>query len=116
MKQTVPTVHLNGTSAESLLEAYDKAGRALALAQAALEECSPHARDYYPQGTAVDLEGNDAFDNAHNEHLARCNSLANLRAQLIGLTDSVRDQLTERNLHRTFSNSVSAALASRVKS
>lgn len=92
MTLTTPTVHLNGTSPESLIEAYDKADRALALAQAALEECSPHARDYYPQGTAVDLEGNDAFDNAHNEHLARCKSLANLRAQVIALTDSVRDQ------------------------
>ena len=42
-----PTVHLNGTSEEALLEGYCNANNALLDAIKALEDCAPNARDYY---------------------------------------------------------------------
>jgi hypothetical protein len=100
-KQVVPVIHINGTSAEALLTAYDTADRALALAQIALEECSPHARDYYPQESS---ERNDPFAVAVREHMERCESLARLRAQLVDIADAVRNQRNDRNLRRAFSS------------
>lgn len=59
-----PTIHLNGTSRESLTEAYVEAGSALRDALQALTAAEPNARDYYPQG-------HGAFEQACLEHLAR---------------------------------------------
>jgi hypothetical protein len=49
----VPTIHLNGTSLASLLEAQRAVLHALRNAMAALRDAAPNARDYYPQGPAA---------------------------------------------------------------
>jgi hypothetical protein len=46
----VPTIHLNGTSRESLMEDLLGAYHALTEAIAALGRACPNGRDYYPQG------------------------------------------------------------------
>jgi hypothetical protein len=61
---TKPTVHLNGTSRESLRRDFEAAQRALMEALTALAAMSPNARDYYPQGPG-------AFDRADDEHQSR---------------------------------------------
>jgi len=58
---TLPTVHLNGTSVESLLHAYSAALDAAHALSTALREAAPNARDYYPQG-------DDAFNQARAEN------------------------------------------------
>lgn len=45
----IPTVHLNGTSAESLTAQLQRVGRALDEAINALSIATPHDRDYYVQ-------------------------------------------------------------------
>ena len=45
-----PTVHLNGTSKDTLLNAYTAANSALLNALEALEACAPNGRDYYVSG------------------------------------------------------------------
>ena len=45
----LPTVHLNGTSRDKLLEGEMKVYDALNQLSEALQECTFHSRDYYPQ-------------------------------------------------------------------
>lgn len=63
-----PSIHLNGTSADALTEAYANAVAALRAAISATEQADPNARDYYPLG-------HGAFEQARFEHLARLRSL-----------------------------------------
>ena len=59
-----PTIHLNGTSARSLIEEWEKAYDALNAAYKSMKECAPNGRDYYPQGP-------NSLDTAIGEHLRR---------------------------------------------
>lgn len=78
-----PTVHINGTSKEALLEqAVAVCDAARALLQA-LVEASPNGRDFYVQGAAV------VFGEATKHHDVDCDSVRLLlhqwehRAELI---------------------------------
>ena len=66
---SLPTVHLNGSSQESLLDGYVAAIEALRVAAQALQATSPHDRDYYTQGP-------DALPKAVKEHSARLHRIA----------------------------------------
>lgn len=46
----VPTIHLNGTRQQALLDGVVDAQTAVRLAVEKLTAASPNARDYYPQG------------------------------------------------------------------
>lgn len=48
---TIPTIHFNGTSRSHLLAQVREAHEAATLLIKKLCEASPHARDYYPQGS-----------------------------------------------------------------
>jgi hypothetical protein len=47
---TLPTIHLNGTGADSLKKEYRAARRAIGAAVDALAAATCNARDFYPQG------------------------------------------------------------------
>ncbi len=47
---TLPTIHLNGTNPETLLEEAYRAAKAIHVAIDAIQGAHPNARDYYPQG------------------------------------------------------------------
>jgi hypothetical protein len=47
----LPTIHLNGTGAESLEREYRAVRRAVAAAAEALAAATCNARDFYPQGS-----------------------------------------------------------------
>jgi len=47
---TLPTIHRNGTGAQSLADEYHAVARALRLAGEALDNATCNARDFYPQG------------------------------------------------------------------
>jgi hypothetical protein len=70
-----PTVHLNGTSKQELLDQACEAAQAIALAVNALENAAPNARDYYPQS-------GDAITLARSEHLARIKALVGVQTEL----------------------------------
>jgi hypothetical protein len=46
---TLPTIHLNGTGADSLYREYQAVRKALAAAADALAAATCNARDFYPQ-------------------------------------------------------------------
>lgn len=78
----VPTVHLNGTSKDDLLEQVASAGDAVGRAIDALVLAQPNARDYYPQGS-------DAFSMATREHLARLAALETVKRELYELLERI---------------------------
>jgi hypothetical protein len=82
---TPPTVHLNGTSSDGLVEplidAYEKLGDALD----SLMQTSPNARDYY-----VQPEG--AIERATTEHVARMRQVSAVRDDIETLISAIRDQ------------------------
>ena len=84
-KITLPTVHLNGTSAEELLGQVTQAAKKIHEAMAALANASPHGRDYYPQGDR-------AFTFADLEHLDRMNRLRSVYDELFTIAESITDQ------------------------
>lgn len=78
----IPTIHINGTSRERLLEALVNANDALIRAQMAVAETAPNARDYYPQGP-------DAIRHADREHLARMQKLIDVRQELEDIAEAI---------------------------
>ncbi len=70
---TLPTIHLNGTSASALDEQQRAVGTAAYALLSALQDAAPNARDYYPQGP-------DAFAAARREHSEQCDSVRRILA------------------------------------
>src|ERR1035437_3626914 len=73
--KTLPTIHLNGTSATSLAREAEAACGALTNALEALAAMAPHGRDYYPQGP-------DAYTQAAEEHRSRLDRLETVSAEV----------------------------------
>lgn len=76
-----PTIHLNGTSKESLFGQYEKALDAINAAIEAVVQCAPNGRDYYPQGPA-------AYEKASEEHGARLLKLTDIKAEIMELAEA----------------------------
>jgi len=85
-----PTLHLNGTSSETLLTGYLEARAAVVVAQAALRSMEFNARDYYPQGP-------DAWREASNEASLRYQKLDDVANDLLVIAEEVQRQAEERN-------------------
>jgi hypothetical protein len=77
-----PTIHLNGTNAQDLLEDQLKAMNAIRNAIQALQNAGPNGRDYYPQGS-------QAFQHAQEEHEQRLLVLRNVLAELETIAEHV---------------------------
>ena len=85
-----PTIHLNGTAAQSLFDAYRGAYKAVHAGRVALAQCSPNGRDYYTQ-EATPGTGRDATCEAMSEHIARMDSLEAVERELAALAVHVMD-------------------------
>ena len=79
-----PTIHMNGTSWNSLLDEIKDATHALSVALEKLAAMRPNARDYYPQGP-------EAFASAQQEHQCRLDSVGAVRQELNTLAESILD-------------------------
>jgi hypothetical protein len=80
---TLPTVHLNGTSRQDLVDGYRHAYVAVGDAIRALARgAAPNARDYYVQGP-------DAYARAAREAASRVARLAAVQQELLALCDAV---------------------------
>lgn len=77
-----PTVHLNGTSRESLLDDYRKATQSVIQATNVLCANAPNARDYYVQSA-------DAYTRARAEHMARVAALARVHEELVAIYEAI---------------------------
>lgn len=81
----VPAVHLNGTSANELMELRKTAYAALDHALAALREMAPNGRDYY-------LE-RDKMQKAVAQHRRRADTLVGLMEELQDEMRSIQEQM-----------------------
>lgn len=84
----VPIVHLNGTSANSLVEDRLKAYAAIGEAYDALKQMGPNGRDYYPQPGLMQL--------AIEQHRRRLLVLDALRAEIEAECEAINEQEAER--------------------
>lgn len=80
-----PTIHLNGTPASRLSEAYYAAANAIQDALTALGKAHPNARDYYVQGA-------DAYSKADTEQEERYDKLRSVYTDMVALADHVESQ------------------------
>lgn len=88
-KVTLPTIHLNGSSAEVLQNQYESALNAVAEALGALYNASPNARDYY-------VQGEDVFGKASREHRARIAKIEEVRDELQVIQEHIANQKDAR--------------------
>lgn len=90
---TFPTVHLNGTSAQSLLEDLQRCTDALREARNALREASPNGRDYYVQGLT-------AHQQAVDEHQVRINFVLAIINELDQIAENIQgQQMVRERMH-----------------
>ena len=81
----VPTIHLNGTDKQSLLDGYMHALEALRAAQDALGSIAPNPRDYY-------VQGDEAAYVAAKEHAQRYMALVTIIREIEAIAEKVSDQ------------------------
>lgn len=84
-----PTLHMNGTSGQALLEQVEGVLSALRKLQEAMANATPNGRDYY-------VQGDGAAGEAIAEHDARRMKLCDLVVDYTALADSVVDQMQAR--------------------
>lgn len=89
MALTFPTVHLNGTGGERLLEQQRDVCQALHAALDALREASPNGRDYY-------VQGNDVFAQAAREHRARIEAIKMVLGEAEKIAHNISEQIDAR--------------------
>ncbi len=82
---SIPTIHMNGTSAESLLKDLMTAYHATAQLQSAMRDVTPNARDYYTQG-------DEAATKARNDHATRQKMISDIRTDLETIIIGIQDQ------------------------
>ena len=82
---TFPTVHLNGTSKQDLLDGYMNAASALRNAIEALAKAGPNGRDYY-------VVNSREFDTARIEHAARLKKVNEVLAEVEQIMENIADQ------------------------
>lgn len=87
---TLPTIHMNGTSAKMLLEGYDDLDGALLAVQDAFGKVEFNGRDYYPQGPA-------AFESAREEWSEMRRQVDAIRKKVIAVMVHINTQSRERN-------------------
>jgi len=89
----IPTVHMNGTTGEVLLDQYTAAATAISKAIDAVCDAGPNARDYYVQGP-------DAALAAQREHEARVQKLKSVRDEICQIVESLQDQIDAKEASR----------------
>lgn len=80
----LPTIHLNGSGAKSLIEQNRAAWNALRQAVEALDSAAPNGRDYYPQGDY-------AIGEAMREHTERVKPLLKAMRDLEAIAEHIYD-------------------------
>lgn len=78
-----PTVHLNGTSQDELLDQLTTATQAIREAQKALANAAPNGRDYYVQSDPR------AIYKAQDEHCARMQKLTDVLRELEEIAEHI---------------------------
>lgn len=80
----VPSIHLNGSHKDTLLEQVTEAASAVMEALRKLETAWPNGRDYYPQGP-------DALREAEAEWRSRSERLSSVYDEMCELAEAIAD-------------------------
>lgn len=91
---TLPTVHMNGTSRDELVQQLLTASHALQAALDKLGEAAPHPRDYY-----VNPDPN-AYRQARAEHDARCQQVREVKTKLDQMAETIAVPAKDRRENR----------------
>jgi hypothetical protein len=83
-----PTIHLNGSGAENLLNQYHDCWEALDTAVKVLCRSRPHGRDYYPQDNGGIL--GPTYMAARNEHENKIQQLESMLKDFAKLAQHVQ--------------------------
>lgn len=86
---TLPTIHLNGTGADTLSDEYDKLASAIKLAEDALERCTCNPRDFY-------LQESGAYERAQKERHEMFSKLNHLKEYANAWTWHAQDEMLRR--------------------
>lgn len=76
-----PTVHLNGTPKQHLLDQLTESIYALCAAEQAIQNTEPHGRDY--------PTGRNAYSRARQEHILRLERISMIRNELLRITEHI---------------------------
>lgn len=87
-----PIIHMNGDRAETLTSNLWHAWKALRAAQAALRECSPNGRNYYPEP--------GRFERALEQHKQRVMLLKDVADSLSAEVIAIRDRESKKRRER----------------
>jgi hypothetical protein len=90
---TKPTIHLNGTSSDDLFAQVCVVLEALRWARDAMRRAAPHGRDYY-------IQGDQAFNNANGEHVARLDKLTDIMREYEAMAEYIADERDAREARR----------------
>lgn len=90
MNLEIPTIHLNGTPKQSLLDDINDAYQVVAAAQIALAATGPNGRDYY-KGLKAGADY-DRLAKAVDEHQARMTKLHDILKELEELAKGIDTQ------------------------
>ncbi len=85
----IPTIHLNGTSGEALLDQITTAGQAAQGLLRALSAASPNGRDYY-------LQGPNVLRQAEAEHRSRVGRVQSVFTELGELAEAIANEIDIR--------------------
>ena len=89
MTLAIPTIHLNGTSRETLVNDLCDALEALSKAITAVAKTCPNGRDYYVQGP-------DAIQEALRQHANRLHNLTAVKNELNEIAEELAYRAPQR--------------------
>jgi hypothetical protein len=79
-----PTIHINGTSRDALIDAAIDARAAVREAKEALRGVAPNGRDYYPQGADAIRQASEGWQNMHR-------ALESVEDELLALIEEMQE-------------------------
>lgn len=94
LKLAAPTLHLNGSSADALMDPIRDAASAINDSMEKLLACAPHGRDYYVQ------QDPKALENATAQHVGRLEKLQGVYDELVAIWENIQEQVNEREARR----------------
>lgn len=81
----LPTIHLNGTGADALRDAYTLVYNELGDVYRAMKEAAPNGRDYYVKPGSLET--------ATDQHMDRLRRIGALRDEIEAIIGGIEDQI-----------------------
>lgn len=90
---SIPTVHINGSDAQTLLDANMDVLATLRILDTKIREAAPNARDYYVDGSGV-------YELARKEHDVALRAIQGVADRYFEIVEGIRGQIEARDARR----------------